>query len=75
MIIKDKYVYNVDENNIVTIWEKDKYDVNEAPFIYQMFNPDNFNLPFNSSEEATNWVESYLNAIINPVIIEPATEE
>jgi len=72
MKIIDKYVYEIDEANAVRVWEKDKHDNNEPPFIFQPTHPDN--TEFTSIEDAETWAEDYINSRVEAANTPPVTE-
>lgn len=56
------YIYNIDELLSIKVWEIDKYDIGEPPFLYQPTYPDGSE--FKSVEEADAWAEAHINKII-----------
>jgi hypothetical protein len=70
-----KYLYEVDENNAVRIWDSEvTRDGGNPP---QIFQPDYPNgNPFESAEAAGAWAETYINTVVTNVeVLEDTPEE
>ena len=52
------FKYEIDEDNIVRLWDLDRPNENDAPVLIQPYNQDG--KEWKSKKEATEWVESHL---------------
>lgn len=69
----DNFIYSVDENNSVRIWEKHRYDNGEPPFLFQPEYPTGE--PFSDSVDAEQWAENHINLLVDAANKQPAVEE
>lgn len=65
--------YEVDEANVIRIWNDDNPNENGAPFIYQPTQPSG--TPWSNKEEAEVWAQQFIDSLENPVVIEDVVEE
>jgi hypothetical protein len=70
--IIDRYKYEIDENNVVRIWDINNPNENDAPFLFQPDHPDN--KPWESKEAAEEWTVNIINEWLKPVIEVTETE-
>lgn len=59
-----RYVFEVDEQNTVRIWDTENPNENNAPFLLQPDWPDL--TPWTDAAEATAWAELFIESLINP---------
>ena len=65
-MIIDKYKYEIDENNVVRIWDLTAPNGNDAPFFYQPDHPDG--TPWENKEAAEKWVVEIINEWLTPPV-------
>ena len=53
-----RYRYEIDEINVVRVWDAENPNENGAPFLLQDIHPDG--RPWTSRDEALNWVDAFL---------------
>jgi hypothetical protein len=58
------YVYEIDENNAVRMWDIECPNEKDEPFFYQPDHPDA--TPWESTEAAENWTVNFINQLLTP---------
>lgn len=62
MIKKDRYTYDIDDNNAIRVWDDENPNEKNAPFLYQ---PDRVDgTPWGSRAEAEEWTLKIVDAMI-----------
>ena len=60
-----RFTYEVDGKNEIRVWDNENPNPDNAPFCYQPWWPSE-KIPFETKEQATAWVELYIEALSNP---------
>lgn len=58
------YIYEIDEENAVRVWDASAKANGDAPFLYQPFDP-NGGVVFSSHDSAESWVSEYIQSLID----------
>lgn len=64
-----KYTYEVDESNVLRIWDDEARAEDGSPWIYQPHKPGAYS--WVSKEEAEAWAAEFINSLLNPPVEEP----
>ncbi len=59
-----RYIYEIDENNAVRMWDIECPNEEDKPFFYQPDHPDG--TPWESTEAAENWTVNFINQLLTP---------
>ena len=59
-----RYIYEIDEQNAIRIWDTEVPNENNAPFIFQPDWPSG--APWADAAEATAWAELFIEALLDP---------
>jgi hypothetical protein len=59
-----RYIYEIDENNAVRMWDIECPNEEDKPFFYQPDHPDA--TPWESAEAAENWTVNFINKLLTP---------
>lgn len=63
--MSNRYTYEIDDDNVVSIFDSERPTENGAPNILQPYPPGDVNGKF-TEEEARAWAESVIEGLINP---------
>jgi len=61
---KNRYYYEIDDNNAISVWDNENPNENNQPFLFQPDWPDN--TPWASRDEAEGWVSVFIESAVNP---------
>jgi hypothetical protein len=60
----ENYRYDINQDNVVEIWNDDNPNENDAPFLRQPVNP--LGMPWADFDEAEKWTKEYIDYLLNP---------
>lgn len=63
-----RYRYEIDDHNVVRVWDDENPNENGAPFFFQDIHPDG--RPWSSKAEAQEWVEAFVQDLVTPALSE-----
>lgn len=61
-----RYRYEIDEHNIVRVWDDENPNENGAPFLLQDVHPDG--RPWFDRAEAQAWIDAFIEELITPAV-------
>jgi hypothetical protein len=70
----DRFIYKINENNEVEIWDNENLNEGGEPNIHQPFSTET-GLSFADNADAVAWAEKCIDGLLNPPVVEaPVTD-